>query len=56
VELYLNSPYTPSSRGAQLKKKAQGKLYILLEKIWKFIGTVHWPFIDLKKAYDNTLI
>jgi len=30
VELYLNSRSTPSWRGAQSKKKAQGELYLYL--------------------------
>jgi hypothetical protein len=30
VEIYLHFPNTPSWRGAQLKKKAQGELYLYL--------------------------
>jgi hypothetical protein len=28
VELYLHSPNTPSLRGSQLQKKAQGQIYL----------------------------
>jgi len=30
VELFLNSPNTPSWRGAQFKNEAQGQLYLYL--------------------------